>query len=90
MPDMFVDISLVIHQKRELLALHSSQKSWLDQSQGLNAYLETLENISRETGALSGIFELAEGWRRHHHPGFCDKNADPLGQALKPYLYIRN
>jgi LmbE family N-acetylglucosaminyl deacetylase len=89
-PDFFVDISLVIQQKKAMLTCHSSQQSWLDESQGINAYLETMINISRETGKLSKIFEVAEGWRRHHPAGFCDKDADPLGQALKPYLYVPN
>jgi N-acetylglucosamine malate deacetylase 1 len=33
-------------------------------------------------GQLSGRFQLAEGWRRHLHYGFCAPEADPLEDAL--------
>jgi len=82
LPEYYVDVSEVIAAKREALAQHRSQKEWLDESQGLDAYLTTMEAMSAEVGRSSGRFEYAEGWRRHSHLGFCDENADPLVEAL--------
>ena len=81
-PDQYVDISGVISRKRDALACHRSQKEWLDQSQGLDSYLIAMEEMSREVGRWSGVFECAEGWRRHSHLGFCGSEADPLSEAL--------
>ncbi len=81
-PDVYVDISSVIKRKREALACHRSQKEWLDQSQGLDSYLVTMEDMCREVGKWSGQFEYAEGWRRHLHLGFCGEADDPLAEVL--------
>ena len=78
----YVNIESVIGIKREALAAHASQKQWLDDSQGLDSYLDTMAEISREMGAMSGRFALAEGFTRHLHMGYCAKNADPLCDAL--------
>lgn len=81
-PDLFVDVSSVIDTKRAMLAEHQSQKLWLDESQGMDSYLTTMTDLSRQVGKMSGRFEYAEGWRRHSHLGFCDELADPLSDAL--------
>ncbi len=85
----YVDISEVLPQKRAALAAHRSQKEWLDVSQGLDSYLNTMEEMSREVGGMAraagapeGAFTYAEGFRRHAHLGFCAENADPLTAAL--------
>ena len=78
----FVDTSTVHHRKRAALACHASQQSWLDATQGMRSYLQTMDEVSRALGRLSGRFRHAEGWRRHLHYGFCDENADPLRGAL--------
>ena len=78
----FVDITSVLETKRKALACHASQKEWLDASQGLDSYLITMEEMSRQVGQMSGQFEYAEGWRRHLHLGFCAEHADPLSDAL--------
>ena len=81
-PESFVDIGSVLERKREAAAAHRSQKEWLDVSQGMDSYLLTIENYSREMGSLSRRFRHAEGWRRHLHAGFCGPEADPLSEAL--------
>lgn len=81
-PGQYVSIGSVLGQKREALARHRSQKEWLDVSQGLDSYLNTMEDMAREVGEWSVVFEYAEGWRRHSHLGFCAKDADPLSDAL--------
>jgi LmbE family N-acetylglucosaminyl deacetylase len=82
-PDFFVDVSPLQKRKRDMLAHHASQKQWLDESQGLDSYLDTMQQLDAELGRLSGLFEYAEGWRKHLHLGFCAAEDDPLAAALK-------
>lgn len=86
-PGAFVDTTSVHARKRAALALHASQREFLDATQGMDSYLRTMELFSRRLGRLSGRFRYAEGWRRHAHYGFGDEGADPLRDALgKRYL----
>jgi len=85
-PEIFVDVGEVVEQKVASLARHASQKRWLDESQGLDSYLEALRSADRVVGQLSGRFEYAEGWRRHLHLGFCGPDDDPLGKALARWI----
>ena len=87
-PDFLVDISGVIGRKREMLACHQSQKVWLDESQGMVSYLNSMEDLSRETGRMTANFAFAEGWRRRLHFGFCAEHANPLAQALGEYVDV--
>ena len=91
LPGAFVDTTAVHGVKRESLAAHQSQKIWLDLSQGIDSYLEAMDEMSLTVGKMSGRFKHAEGWRRHSHFGFCAPEIDPLRQALKKrYLINRN
>lgn len=81
-PDFFVDHSDLIDEKVKLLACHASQKEWLDESQGMDSYLQTMRDVNAETGAMSGKFEYAEGWRKHLHWGFGGPDDDPLRETL--------
>lgn len=81
-PDFCVDVTDVVERKVAMLAAHQSQKKWLDESQGHDSYLQTLRDLDRQAGVISGKFEYAEGWRRHLHLGFCERDDDPLGMAL--------
>jgi LmbE family N-acetylglucosaminyl deacetylase len=81
-PGVFADIGGVLPLKRAMLAMHRSQKEWLDASQGLDSYLATMEEMAREVGRQSGAFVNAEGWTRHLHLGYCAADADPLVRAL--------
>ncbi len=81
-PHLYVDIGAALQRKRDALACHASQKEWLDQTQGLDSYLDTMECLAREVGEMSEQFEFAEGWRRHLHLGFCASEADPLVDAM--------
>lgn len=85
-PDFFVDVSSVMDKKTRMLSFHRSQKEWLDVSQGLDSYLTAMADMCREAGQMSGRFEYAEGWTRHSHLGFCDKDSDPLLDALNEYV----
>jgi LmbE family N-acetylglucosaminyl deacetylase len=84
-PTLCVDVADVLDEKTAMLACHASQKSWLDESQGLDSYLHAMRDLMRDVGRLSGHFEYAEGWRKHLHLGFCAADADPLFKALEAW-----
>lgn len=86
---LYVDTTPVLAHQRSALACHVSQKEWLDHSQGMDSYLDTLTANSRAVGRLSRKFQHAEGWRRHSHLGFCDPHADPLREALPTASVLR-
>ena len=81
-PGLYVDVTSVAGAKRRMLACHRSQKEWLDESQGVDAYLDAMEGFSLEVGRMSGRFRHAEGWRRRSHLGFSAEGFDPLGELL--------
>ena len=87
-PQMFINIEAVLQTKRAALAEHKSQKDWLDESQGVDSYLDEMATQGREVGGLSGQFAYAEGWRRHNPQGYCAVDADPLAVALKDVLLM--
>lgn len=81
-PGAFVDTTSVHAVKREALARHRSQGGFLADTQHMSSYLQVMEDMSREVGRMSGVFEHAEGWRRHLHLGLCAPDDDPLAEAL--------
>ena len=85
---LYVDIGSVREKKRRMLACHRSQKEWLDRSQGIDAYLVTMEEMGAEVGRLSGRFSHAEGWRRHLHLGLSPVERDPLAEVLGDKAFI--
>jgi len=87
-PGAFVNTVAVHEQKRAALACHASQRRWLEASQGMDNYIRTMDEFSRELGRLSRRFRHAEGWRRHSHWGFCAEDADPLGAALGAHYLV--
>ena len=87
-PGTYVDVGSVHACKMQALAAHASQQHWLEHTQGMNSYLQVMEDMSREVGRLSGRFQLAEGWRRHLHHGLSRVDADPLAQALGEHCLI--
>ena len=84
-PDFFIDIGSAIEEKASMLAEHKSQKEWLDHSQGVNAYLNTMRNFAGEMGALTNRCKFAEGWRRHNPLGLCAAALDPLVGLLREH-----
>jgi len=88
-PGIVVDVTDLAERKRTALAKHASQKLWLDESQGLDSYLDTMKSLDAELGRMAGLFEYAEGWRRHLHIGFCGKDDDPLAVALKDRVLVK-
>jgi LmbE family N-acetylglucosaminyl deacetylase len=88
-PGIVVDVTDLADRKREALAKHASQKTWLDESQGQDSYLDTMKQLDAELGRMAGgLYEYAEGWRRHLPIGFCNLDDDPLSAALKERVLI--
>lgn len=85
-PDVYINTESVVSKKRDALLEHKSQQSWLEDSQGMNSYIATMEDFSLRVGKMSGRFTHAEGWRRHLHFGFSANEYDPL-QELGALYY---
>ncbi|MFP4383705.1 MAG: PIG-L deacetylase family protein [Spirochaetia bacterium] len=86
-PHFFVDVEKVMERRIEMLAMHRSQKEWLDRSQGMDSYLQISRDFCRETGEQSGRFTYAEGWRRRNPLGFSGSGTDPLREVLGDYVF---
>ena len=87
--ESYVDISDAIELKERMLACHKTQKEWLDESQGLNAYLEAMRMMSQEVAGMSGQkWRYAEGWRRHNHLGLSGKDNDRLAEVLGNKVWV--
>jgi len=85
---LYLNTTSVHSIKREALAAHKSQKDFLDETQGMDSYLLTMDKLSQQVGEMSGQFEYAEGWRRHLHLGFSANEQDPLADALETLCLI--
>jgi LmbE family N-acetylglucosaminyl deacetylase len=85
----WVNTSRVQEFKRMALAAHTSQRSWLDESQGMDSYVQTMDDFARELGRRSRRFTFAEGWARHTHLGLCAEDADPLRETLGADFFTR-
>jgi LmbE family N-acetylglucosaminyl deacetylase len=83
-PDLVVDITGVMETKLRMLACHESQRGWLDETQGLDDYLESMILAGVEVAGMSGQagWEYAEGFRHHSHIGFAREDRDLLSEVL--------
>ena len=83
-PELFVDISTVMDVKLKMLGCHESQRQWLDETQGLDDYLETMRQSSMEVARMRSDcnWQYAEGFRQHRHIGFSAQDRNPLADAL--------
>lgn len=88
-PSLFVDVTNYREEKLNLLSCHSSQKKWLDETQGIDSYLDTMLQLDRQAGLWSGQFHSAEGWTQHSHLGLGPEAWDPLQSALGKHCVIR-
>ena len=85
-PDLLVNIGSVLEKKTAALGRHASQRAWLDSSQGLDSYLDTMVQQAAAMGALAQGMEYAEGWRYHNPLGLCAPSADPLRELLAEHV----
>jgi len=83
-PELFVNITSEMETKEKMLGCHTSQRQWLDETQGLDNYVESMRQASAEVALLSGQpgWDYAEGFRRHSHVGFSCQDRDPLREIL--------
>lgn len=88
-PHFFVNVESVVGDMKSMLAEHQSQKKWLDESQGLDAYIASMVERTAGVGRMSGEFRYAEGWRKHNHTGFCRMDSSPLEDALEEHIRLR-
>jgi LmbE family N-acetylglucosaminyl deacetylase len=87
-PEIIIDTSSVHAAKVAALACHVSQKEWLDETQGMDSYLATMDSFSARLGKQSPRrFARAEGWIRHLHFGFGAEDDDPLRDVLGAKYY---
>lgn len=85
-PEFYINIDSVIEMKREALACHASQKEWLDKTQGMDAYLDTMTDFAKTLGRESGVGAHAEGLTRHLPLGLGPENYTPIEDALKDLI----
>ena len=83
-PELFVNVTSVMQTKLAMLGCHESQRQWLDETQGLDDYLESMRTSCAEVARLSGQpgWEYAEGFRRHSHVGLSAGDRDLLSEVL--------
>jgi len=83
-PSLFVDITSQMNTKLKMLGCHESQRQWLDETQGLDDYLETMRTSGAEVANLCNRpgWEYAEGFRQHSHVGFSARDRDILADIL--------
>lgn len=81
-PDFIVNIENVIEKKAEMLGKHASQRNWLDESQKLDSYVDTMREMSSEVGRKTGSYPYAEGWIRHNPLGYSEPDFKPLEDVL--------
>jgi len=88
-PEFYVNIDDAIGRKREALAAHRSQKEWLDKTQGMDAYLDTMADFAKTLGKESNIGEHAEGLSRHLPIGLGPDNYTPIEDTLEDLVRFK-
>jgi LmbE family N-acetylglucosaminyl deacetylase len=67
-PDFTVDVTSTFEKKRAMLAMHRSQRDWLQQQHGMDDYLKQMEEWTRRCGSRAGV-PFGEGFRHYTvHP----------------------
>ncbi len=68
LPDFVVNVESVFEEKKMMLARHRSQREWLLKHHGIDDYIDTMKQWTRECGRRAGV-ELGEGFRLYRgHP----------------------
>jgi len=82
-PDVFVNTAPVLDKKTQMLRCHASQEGWLDETQKMSSYVDSMIANGSTMGILSKRFSSAEGFRRHIHLGLSHEGFDPMMEALQ-------
>ncbi|WP_221774385.1 PIG-L deacetylase family protein [Puniceicoccus vermicola] len=86
-PDLFTDIFTKIPIKEKMLNCHRSQKEWLETTQGMGSYVDEMIDMGHQLAKHNSCrFSCAEGWRIHHHLGFCPQDYQPLESLLPDFV----
>jgi len=80
-PTFYVDVTSVMGIKKIMLAKHRSQRSWLHAHHGVDEYLVSMKNWTRERGKEVGV-KYAEAFTQHR------SNPFPSDNILKNYLPV--
>ena len=88
-PDCLVNTAPVQELQQEALVSHLSQRDWLEATQGLGSYIQTMVDFSREMARLSTCFSHAEGWRRHSPLGFSHPGFHPLQELGRDFEEVK-
>ena len=91
-PELFVNVTREMDMKLKMLGCHESQRQWLDGTQGMDDYLESMRQAGAEVASLSGQpgWEYAEGFRQHSHVGFSSTDRDLLAEVLAGHVAQRS
>jgi len=83
-PETCVDVTDVIETKAKMLACHESQRSWFDETQGMDDYIATMRELCAEVARMANAERVryAEGFRRHSHIGYSAEDRDILREVL--------
>jgi LmbE family N-acetylglucosaminyl deacetylase len=63
-PDVVINVEAAFETKKQMLAQHDSQRSWLARHHGKDDYLASMERHTRARGQLAGL-AFGEGFRRY-------------------------
>ncbi len=78
-PKLAVSIDGVMDRKLAMLQCHHSQQQWLQATQKMNSYLQSMLELAEEAAKLAKIdCRYAEGWLKHLHLGLGQIDFDPL------------
>ena len=82
-PDIYMDISEEIENKKRMLACHESQRNWLLVHHQIDEYILSMKRLAEKRGKEAGV-EYAEGLRQHLGHGFPQDNILPeiLGEVV--------
>ncbi len=86
-PDYGIDISSVIEVKQKMLECHESQRGWLDATQKMSSYVQSMLDLGSDLASKFGRKGYLEGWRQRNPLGFGPIGHDPLAAALASYIH---
>lgn len=86
-PSLVVDVGDEMETRKKALSMHRSQSSWLESSQGMGSYVQTMVDNAKEVGGMAGGVEYGEGWRPHFHVGLCESGFKPMEDILRSHVH---
>jgi LmbE family N-acetylglucosaminyl deacetylase len=91
-PSLVVNITAEMPTKEEMLGCHASQRQWLDETQGLDDYVLSMQQASEEVAQIAAPdgWQYAEGFRQHSHVGFSSRDRDLLAEVLGEQVITRS